>query len=185
MMSTTHAAMGVCLAALTLPVAPEFALPAALGAIAGGIFPDLDVAVVAHRKTLHFPEHYWLAVLAAFPVAALRPAPLTVGAAFFALSAAVHSVSDAVGGGLGARPWQNDDQRGVYSHYRGEWIPPRRWIRYDGAPEDLLAVAVLSLPGLLWFDGLVQQLTAAMLAVSALYALVRKPIGELTHRYDL
>jgi hypothetical protein len=185
MMSTTHAAMGVCLAALTLPVAPEFAVPAALGAIAGGVFPDLDVAVVAHRKTLHFPEHYWLTVLAAFPVAAARPTSLTVGAAFFALSAAVHSVSDAVGGGLGARPWRNDDQRGVYSHYRSEWIPPRRWIRYDGAPEDLLAAAALSVPGLLWFGPLVQRLTAAMLAVSVVYTVVRKPLGELAHRHDL
>jgi hypothetical protein len=185
MMSTTHAAMGVCFAALALPVAPEFAVPAALGAIAGGIFPDLDVAVVAHRKTLHFPEHYWLAVLAAFPVALVWPTPETVGAAFFALSAAVHSVSDAFGGGLGARPWANDDQRGVYSHHRGEWIAPRRWIPYDGSPRDLLAVAVLSLPGLLLYEGVVRDLSALMLGVSALYVLVRKPIGNFAEKHDL
>ncbi|MFC3477403.1 metal-dependent hydrolase [Halobacterium litoreum] len=184
-MSTTHAAMGVSIAAVTVWIAPELAVPAALGAMAGGIFPDLDVAVVAHRRTLHFPEHYWLPVALAAPVAAVAPSAVTVGAAFFALSAAVHSVSDAFGGGLGARPWRNDDQRGVYSHRRGEWIPPRRWIRYDGAPEDLLAAAVLSLPGLLLFDGLVRDLTLAMLAVSVVYTVLRKPLGELTHRYDL
>ena len=185
MMSTTHAAMGVCFAALALPVAPEFAVPAALGAIAGGIFPDLDVAVVAHRKTLHFPEHYWLAVFAAFPVALVWPAPETVGVAFFALSAAVHSVSDMFGGGLGARPWDNDDPRGVYSHYRGRWIRPRRWIPYDGSPQDLLAVAVLSLPGLLLYDGPVRNVSALMLAVSAVYVLVRKSIGNFAAKHDL
>jgi len=184
MMSTTHAAMGVCFAALALPVAPEFAVPAALGAVAGGVFPDLDVAVVAHRKTLHFPEHYWLAVLAAFPAAAARPTGLTVGAAFFALSAAVHSVTDALGGGLGARPWANDDQRGVYSHYRDEWIPPRRWIPYDGSPRDLVAAAACSLPGLLLYDGVVRDLSALMLALSAVYVLVRKPIGNFAARHD-
>ncbi|WP_336036259.1 metal-dependent hydrolase [Halobacterium yunchengense] len=183
-MSTTHAAMGVVLATPVLAVAPELAAPAALAAMAGGVFPDLDVAVLAHRKTLHFPEHYWLAVLAAFPLAALDPRPLTVGAAFFALSAAVHSVTDAVGGGLGARPWVEDDHRGVYSHCRGRWIRPRRWIRYDGAPEDLVAVAVLSLPGLLLYGGPVRDLTVAMLAVSAAYTALRKPLGELAHRYD-
>lgn len=185
MMATTHAAMGVCLATLVLPVAPEFAVPAALGAIAGGVFPDLDVAVVAHRRTLHFPEHYWLAVLAVLPVAVVWPAPETVAAAFFALSAAVHSVSDAFGGGLGARPWDNDDQRGVYSHHRGEWIPPRRWIPYDGSPRDLAAAATLSLPGLLLFGSPVRELTAAMVVLSAVYVLVRKPLGNFAARHDL
>jgi len=185
MMSTTHAAIGVCFAALTLPVAPEFAIPAAIGGIAGGFFPDFDVAVVAHRKTLHFPEHYWLAVLAAFPVAVAWPTDYTVGAAFFALAAAVHSVSDVFGGGLGARPWANDDPRGVYSHYRGEWIRPRRLIPYDGSPRDLFAAAVCSLPGLLLYDGFVRNASAAMLAVSAAYVAVRKPIGNFAARHDL
>lgn len=184
MMSTTHAGAGVLLATPVRWVAPEFAAPAALGAIAGGVFPDLDVAGLEHRKTLHYPEHYWLLAAAAFGVAALAPTPLSVGAAFFALSAAVHSVTDALGGGLGARPWANDDQRGVYSHYRRRWIRARRWIRYDGAPEDLLAVAVLSLPGLLLYGGLVRRLTLAMLAVSVVYTLVRKPVGRLADRRD-
>ena len=182
MMSTTHAAMGVTLAASTLWVAPEFAVPAALGAIAGGIFPDLDVAVVAHRKTLHYPELYWPFVAVGFAVALLAPSPTTVGAAFFLLSAAVHSVTDVFGGGLGSRPWSNDDERGVYAHRRGRWIPPRRWIRYDGAPEDLLAVVAFSLPGVLLYDGLVRRLTLAMLSVSAVYVLLRKPLGRLGER---
>ncbi|WP_232686413.1 metal-dependent hydrolase [Halobacterium zhouii] len=181
-MSTTHAAMGVCLAALLFPFAPELAAPAALGAMAGGVFPDLDVAVVAHRKTLHYPEHYWLVVLATGAVAALVPTATTAGVAFFALSAAVHSVTDVLGGGLGVRPWANDDERGVYSHRRGEWLPPRRWIRYDGAPEDLLVAAVLSLPGLLLFDGLVRQLSLALLALSLLYTLVRKQVPAIEER---
>ena len=185
MMSTTHAAIGVTLAASTLWVAPELAVPAALGAMAGGIFPDLDVAYVAHRKTLHYPELYWPFVAVGFVVAVLAPSPITAGAAFFLLSAAVHSVTDMFGGGLGSRPWSNDDQRGVYAHRRGRWIAPRRWVRYDGSPEDLLVVAAFSLPGLLLYGDLVCRLTLAMLSVSAVYVLVRKPIGRLGERLDV
>ncbi|WP_353634572.1 metal-dependent hydrolase [Halobacterium sp. NMX12-1] len=178
MMATTHAAMGVLLATPLFWVAPELAAPAALAAMAGGVFPDLDLGVLEHRKTLHYPEHYWPLAAVAFGVAVGSPSPLTVGAAFFLLSAAVHSVTDALGGGLGARPWANDDQRGVYSHTRGQWIRPRRWIRYDGAPEDLLAVVVLSIPALALYDGLVRRLTLAMLAVSVVYTVVRKRLPE-------
>jgi len=177
-MATTHAAMGVLLATPLVWVAPDLAPAAALGAMAGGVFPDLDLGVLEHRKTLHYPEHYWPLTAAAFAVAAVAASPPAVAAAFFLLSAAVHSVTDALGGGLGARPWANDDQRGVYSHVRREWIPPRRWIRYDGAPEDLLAVVVLSVPGLALYGGLVRRLTLAMLAVSVGYTLVRKRLPE-------
>ena len=177
-MATTHAAMGVLLATPLVWVAPDLAVPAALGAMAGGVFPDLDLGVLEHRKTLHYPEHYWPLAAAAFAVAIGAPSALTVGAAFFVLSAAVHSVTDALGGGLGARPWANDDQRGVYSHTRRRWVRPRRWIRYDGAPEDLLAVVVLSIPGLALYDALVRQLTLAMLVVSVVYTLVRKRLPE-------
>lgn len=178
-MATTHAAMGVLLATPLFRVAPEFAVPAAFGAMAGGVFPDFDLSVLEHRKTLHYPEHYWPLAAAAFGIAVGVPSALTVGAAFFLLSAAVHSVTDALGGGLGARPWANDDQRGVYSHTRCRWIRPRRWIRYDGAPEDLLAVVVLSIPALALYDGLVRLLTVAMLAVSVVYTVVRKRLPDL------
>ncbi|WP_442908208.1 metal-dependent hydrolase [Halobacterium sp. KA-6] len=179
MMATTHATMGVLLATPLFWVAPEFAVPAALAAMAGGVFPDLDLGVLEHRKTLHYPEHYWPLAAAAFGIAVGAPSTLTVAAAFFVLSAAVHSVTDAFGGGLGARPWANDDQRGVYSHTRRRWIRPRRWIRYDGAPEDLLAVVVLSIPGLALYDGLVRRLTVAMLAVSVVYTFARKRLPDL------
>lgn len=178
-MATTHAAIGVLLATPLFWVAPEFAVPAALAAMAGGVFPDLDLGVLEHRKTLHYPEHYWPLAAAAFGIAVGSPSALTVAAAFFVLSAAVHSVTDALGGGLGARPWVNDDQRGVYSHTRSQWIRPRRWIRYDGAPEDLLAAVVLSIPGLALYDGLVRRLTVGMLAVSVGYALARKRLPDL------
>ncbi len=179
MMATTHAAMGVLLATPLLWVAPEYAVPAALGALAGGVFPDLDLGVLEHRKTLHYPEHYWPLAAAAFGAAVAATAPLTVAAAFFFLSAAVHSVTDALGGGLGERPWIEDDHRGVYSHCRDRWVRPRRWIRYDGAPEDLAAAVVLSAPGLALYGGLVRRLTLAMLAVSVVYTLVRKRLPDL------
>lgn len=178
-MATTHAALGALLALPVAAAAPELAIPAALGGFAGGLFPDLDVVwPLEHRKTLHFPEYAWLVALPAGGYALLRPAPLAVGVALFALAAAVHSVTDVLGGGLGLRPWLADDDRGVYSHLRGRWYAPRRYVRYDGAPEDLLAVCLLSAPGVLAFGPPVRHLLVAGVAVSAAYAAVRRRLPD-------
>ncbi|MFB6096893.1 MAG: metal-dependent hydrolase [Haloferacaceae archaeon] len=188
MMSSTHAAAGLALAAAFALLAPALGIPAgvvaaaAVGALAGGIFPDLDLAAT-HRKTLHFPVYYSVAAAGAVAVAALAPGPWTVGGAFFLLSAAVHSVSDVLGGSVEARPWLATDDRAVFLHVRGQWLPARRWIRYDGAPEDLGAAAVLALPGLAVFDGPIQTATLALLAVSAGYVLIRKRLPEFEEKY--
>ena len=71
----------------------------------------------------------------------------------------------------------------MYVHPAGEWVRPRRWIRYDGAPEDLLAAAVFSIPGLVLFDGWVRTLTVVGLVVSVLYVAVRKRLPDVEMRY--
>jgi hypothetical protein len=183
MMGTTHAAMGVTLAAPLVALAPEFAPVAALAGMAGGVFPDLDLLSGQHRRTLHFPVYYSASAVVVGTVAVLAPGPATVAATFFLLSAAVHCVTDTAGGGLELRPWDATDDRGVYVHPAGKWIRPRRWVRYDGAPEDLLLAAVFSIPGLLMFDGIVQALTVVGLVVSVVYVAVRKYLPEIEVRY--
>jgi hypothetical protein len=173
MMSTTHAAMGALLAAPVLWNAPELAPAAALAGYAGGLFPDIDVVAV-HRRTLHFPDYYWLLAAPAVVLVVLRPAPATVAGAAFLLSAALHSVTDVFGGGPGLEPWSDDDDRGVYLHSRGRWLRARGTVRYDGAPEDLALAAALTVPGLTAFGGTVRWVLLAGLAASALYTVFRK-----------
>ncbi|WP_132057925.1 metal-dependent hydrolase [Halorussus amylolyticus] len=183
MMNTTHAAMGVTLAAPVAVVAPEFASVAALGAIVGGVLPDLDLLAGQHRRTLHFPVYYAAAGAVAGAVAAFSPTNATVAVAFVLLSAAIHCITDAAGGGLELRPWEATDDRGVYVHPAKQWVAPRRWIRYDGAPEDLLLAAIFSVPGLVLFDGWVRTFTVVGLAVSVLYVAVRKRLPGIEMRY--
>lgn len=178
MMSPTHTATGVVLATPLLAVAPEFAAVGALAGIAGGVFPDLDLFVGEHRKTLHFPVYYWLVALPATLLAALSPSTATVALALFALSAAVHSVVDWFGAGPEPRPWADPSDQAVFLHPRKQWLAPKRWIRYDGAPEDLLLTGVLSVPGLLYFDGPVRTLTVAGLVVGVVYTAVRKRVPD-------
>jgi len=177
MMATTHAAMGAALALAAARVAPDLAAPAVLAAFCGGLFPDLDAVVGAHRRTLHHPELYSALAVPATGVAAVYPVSVTVAVAAFLGSAALHSVSDVLGGGLGLRPWIEDDHRGVYLHTQGRWARPRRWIRYDGAPEDLVLVTALTIPVSL-AGGPTRWLALAGLAVSVPYALFRKPLTE-------
>ncbi len=178
-MAFTHVAAGLALAATVAAVAPVYAVPAAAGSVAGGLLPDLDLVVGAHRRTLHFPAFYWLPAALFGAVAVLAPSALAVGLALAALTAAVHAVSDAAGAGDELRPWERTSTNGVYLHVARRWVAPRYWVRYDGAPEDLLLAVVLAAPALVVYDPPVRTLVAAMLVLAGGYSLVRKRVPAL------
>ncbi|WP_203229200.1 metal-dependent hydrolase [Halobellus captivus] len=183
MMATTHALAGVVLALLVGAIFPESAagsslLPVAAAAL-GGLFPDFDL-YAGHRKTLHFPVYFSIAAVAAAAIAVAVPTPLALAAALFLAAAALHSAMDALGGGLELKPWLGTSERAVYSHYHSRWIPPRRWVRYDGAPEDLAVAVAFGLPAIYALDGLAETGVIAAVAVSAVYAVLRKPMVIVT-----
>lgn len=173
MMATTHALIGMAIALPAAYALPELAPAVLLAGLVGGLFPDLDL-YAGHRRTLHYPVYFPVVAAIALAVAALAPGPVTVGVATCLLAAAVHSVMDAFGGGLEMRPWLETADRAVYDHYRRRWIAPKRGVRYDGAPEDLLLACVVAVPLLLVLEGALLELVVALVVVSAGYALVRK-----------
>lgn len=179
MMATTHAFAGAALALAVARVAPELTPLAVVAALVGGLFPDLDL-YVGHRRTLHYPVYYWVPATVATGAALAWPGPATVGAAAFLLAAGLHSSMDALGGGLELRPWQQTSERAVYDHYRGRWISPRRWVRYDGAPEDVLLGGMLALPVVSVAEGPLVLVVVGAVVVSAAYALVRRWIPLIT-----
>lgn len=181
MMVTTHALAGLLLAIPVALVAPEFAGVAAVAALAGGVFPDLDMPG-AHRRTLHFPVYYSLAAVVAGAVALLVPATWSVAAALFLAAAGMHAVSDVAGGGLELRPWEATGERAVYSHYHGRWWRPKRWIRYDGAPEDAAATILLAVPGVLFYEGRIEAAVVGAVLVGVAYAAIRRPLIRWTER---
>jgi hypothetical protein len=182
MMVFTHVAAGLLLASVVAAAAPAFAVPAAVGGVVGGVLPDLDLFVGTHRRTLHFPDLYWLPTALFGGLALLAPSPLTVATALAALTAAVHSVSDLFGAGPERRPWERTSGQAVYLHVAGRWLAPRYWVRYDGAPEDLLLAAALSVPALVVYGPSVRTLVAAMLALGACYVVVRKRLPDVEER---
>ncbi|MEF8800364.1 MAG: metal-dependent hydrolase [Halolamina sp.] len=181
MMATTHALAGLLLVIPLAVVAPEFTVAAAVAAIAGGVFPDIDMPW-AHRRTLHFPVYYSIAAAIGGGVALLAPTSASVAAALFLGSAALHSLSDAFGGGLELRPWEGSSERGVYSHYHRRWWRPRRWVRYDGAPEDAALGILLGVPPVLIFEGHVELFVIGAVALGLGYAAIRRPMVEWTQR---
>ncbi len=177
-MLPTHAFTGLVLA---LPVAlamPEVGTAALVAGFLGGVFPDFDM-YVGHRKTLHYPVYFSTLAVAVATLALLLPTAATVAAAVFLLAAAVHSVTDVFGGGLELRPWEGTSDRGVYDHYRERWIAPYRWVRYDGAPEDLLLSVTLAVPLLYTLEGSLQWLVVASLAVAVVYTAVRRLLPRI------
>ena len=181
MMATTHALAGVALAVLVSLFAPEVGTTALVAAALGGMFPDFDL-YAGHRRTLHFPVYYTALTAPAMAVAAAAPSTPTFAVALFLAAAALHSVFDAFGGGLELKPWLGTSDRAVYDHYRGRWIPPRRWVRYDGAPEDFALCLVFGVPAYAALDGPAALAVAAAVSVSGVYALCRKSMVVLTQR---
>jgi hypothetical protein len=181
MMATTHALAGIAVASVTLLVAPEQAPVAMVAAGVGGLFPDFDL-YAGHRRTLHYPVYYPLAAAGAFAGLTLVTSVATLALAWFLLGAALHSVMDAFGGGLELRPWEGRSDRAVYDHFNERWLAPRRWIRYDGAPEDVLLGGVLALPAVVAGPGPLDRLALVLLVVSMGWALARKSVATATER---
>lgn len=173
MMATTHVFAALAAVAPVAYLAPELATPLAVGAVLGGLAPDFDLPFV-HRRTFHFPVLGFAVAVPAVALAAAVPAALTAGIAAFAVAAWLHAVGDAVGGGPEMDPWNDRTERAVYDHVRDRWIRPRRWIRYDGAPEDAALGVALAVPTLLVFDGVIAAFVLGALAVSLVYALFRR-----------
>ena len=182
MMSSTHAAAGLLLVWPLLRAFPEFATVGALAALAGGVFPDLDLAVGEHRKTLHYPIVYWLPAVSAAGIAIVSPSMWAVAAAALFGSAALHSATDWLGAGDELRPWERTSEKAVYLHPRRRWLSPKYWVRYDGAPEDLFVAVAFAAPSVYVLDGVAQTAVVAAVAVSALYVLVRKPMVLVTQK---
>jgi len=180
-MATTHAMAGLAVAAVASLLAPDHAPVLAAAGLAGGVFPDLDL-YAGHRRSLHFPVYYAVAAVPAVAAAALLPGAWTAGAAVFLAAAALHAASDALGGGLELEPWEATSERAVYSHFHGRWLAPRRFVRYDGSPEDVVVAVGIGAPAALAFGAPVQRLVGAALAVSVGYALVRRRLPWLVRR---
>lgn len=173
MMLPTHALAGMVLAVPAALVVPELAGALLLAGFLGGVLPDLDL-YVGHRKSLHFPVYYSALTVPALAVAVLYPTVWTVGAALVLAGAALHSVTDVLGGGLELRPWEGTSERAVYDHYRGRWLAPRRWVGYDGSPGDLLLSAALAVPLFSVTGGTLSLLVAATAVVAGVYAALRR-----------
>ena len=177
-MLPTHALGGMALAMTVAFAAPEFAGVAVVAGLLGSVFPDMDM-YVGHRKSLHYPVYYSALALPTVAIVGLLPSVPTVFAAFFLVGAAVHSVTDILGGGLELRPWEANSDRAVYDHHRNRWIAPKHWIRYDGSPGDLALSVTLAVPLLLTLGGLLRQIVIATLVVATVYTAVRRLLPAL------
>jgi len=146
-MATTHAYMSTTLAVLTLPVTGQYAPSSWVLTVAfvAGLVPDLDL-FATHRKTLHFPVALPTVAVACFLLSGTFGGQLLVLAAVAVAAAALHSVTDVLGGPVGYEPWDCGSGRAVYNHVRDRWHAPRRLVRYSGAPEDFVLGAAFGVP---------------------------------------
>jgi hypothetical protein len=178
MMLPTHALSGMALGLPLVALAPELAPAALVGGFVGGIVPDLDL-YAGHRRTLHYPTLYPIAALPLVFLALAVTTPVAVAAAFVLLGAALHCRMDIYGSGLELRPWEGNSERAVYDHVDGEWLPPRRFVAYDGSKGDLAITAAIGAPLLLFAEPPLTILVAVTIVVAVLYVILRRRLAAL------
>jgi len=178
MMLPTHTLVGLAIGAPLLWLAPASATPALAGGLCGGIWPDLDL-YVGHRRTLHYPTGYSLASIPVVIVAAVVGSPVAIGLAVAVVAAAAHCQMDRFGGGLELRPWENTSERAVYDHVAGKWRAPKRWVRYDGAPEDVGLSLLVGLPLVTVVPPVFRRLVVGALIIAVGYGLLRRWLAAL------
>jgi len=178
MMLPTHVVVGLAVATPLVVAAPEYTPAALTGAAIGSVLPDLDM-YVGHRRSLHYPTAYAIAAALAVAGAAVLRTPLVVSVAFLLVAAALHCRMDRYGGGLELRPWEKTSERAVYDHVRGRWRTPKRWVRHDGAPEDVLLATLVGLPLLAVFDGPFRLVAGGAVLVAVVYGLLRRRLAAL------
>lgn len=178
MMLPTHVVIGLAVGAPLLALAPELAPAALLGVVIGSILPDLDM-YTGHRRTLHYPTGYAIATAISIPLAVLLQWPIVIVGTFVLFGAALHCRMDRYGGGLELEPWKETSNRAVYDHVKRQWLPPKRWIRYDGAPEDFVLMATIGLPLMFVFDGGFQWITFIAIVVGGAYAVFRRQLARI------
>jgi hypothetical protein len=183
MMALTHGFVGLAVATLVLPVVPEPVAPTLVlaAAFVGGVLPDLDV-LATHRRTLHYPVISSLLAVATLAVFLVTASPWTLLAGVFLGAAALHSLSDVLGGSAERAPWDPVTEFGVYNHVLRRWHRPRRFVRYSGAPEDFLlgaafAAVALRSPGT---TPTVDRLLVGLVVVAGGYTLARKRLGAIS-----
>ncbi|QRV13672.1 metal-dependent hydrolase [Haloterrigena salifodinae] len=181
MMALTHGFMALATAVLLLPAVGEYGGPALLAAaFLGGLAPDADL-VARHRKTLHFPVWFSVATLVLSALAVLTGSGALLVLTVAVGAAALHSLSDVLGGSAEREPWNPVTENGVYNHVLGRWHRPRRYVRYSGAPEDFLvclafaAVAIKS--GLT--GPAVDRVLFGLVAFAGGYSLCRKRLATI------
>lgn len=181
MMTSTHALFGASVGAAVGTIVPDLAPVTIAVGFVGGALPDIDL-LWTHRRTTHFPVYASLfAGVLTLVAMGLGTAWALVGAVF-GVGFAVHPVMDALCGGVETRPWEATSERGVFDHRRGQWIRPRRVIRYAGAPEDFLCATAFAVPALVVTSGLLERTLLAVLLASGLFTVLRRRLPPITER---
>lgn len=149
MMFPTHFLFGFSIAILSINLlhTPDYLTEYIyLFCILGSIFPDLDLFIGQHRKSLHYPAIGFLILV--WSISLILYSETAILVILFIFCFWIHALLDVIGGGLSRTPWDNANSPTVFNHYRKRWIKQddvKPALKYDGSPLDLTLSMILAI----------------------------------------
>lgn len=173
MMLPTHIVMGLGIATTILLIDPTLLNISLFSSFIGSILPDLDI-YKGHRKALHYPKIYTVISVFSGIIAFFILTNVTVGITFLFIGAAIHCQMDKYSSSFEVRPWEKKSDRAVYDHINGEWKKAKRWIRYDGSPEDFLLMITIAIPLILILNNIFRYILVITIIIGTIYTVFRR-----------
>lgn len=183
MMLPTHILVSILFMLPLITLFPEYTHIIIYSSIIGGIFPDLDMLIGQHRKTLHNISLYILILLGSIPIYIIYP-PLGIILFIVSIVASIHMGFDVLSGGLERKPWLKTSNKAIYNHLTDEWIPPKHTFDYDGSYKDLSFAILLSIV-IYTYNIQVNYINiflGLLLSISILYTFTRKYLPTLENK---
>lgn len=182
MMLFTHIIIGLLIGGLYSGLFNQYWFILLFLGVFGNIFPDLDSIILDHRKSLHLVSIYPILGFV-FLIFSYYQFELFF-ISFFFFSCFIHCICDLLGSGVGIRPWENDENKGVYDHFQRSWIKSSN-ILYDGSPKDfsILLVGTITFIAIFSLNTFLFYLIIVNFSLGLFYSIIRKKYPKYIEKY--
>lgn len=180
MMLPTHIVIGILISIPITSIYPNFTNLILLSSIFGSLLPDLDMIYMTHRKTLHPILLYLILTFLLFIIYVITEIFVIALLSIVFFNSFIHTIGDISGTGAEKYPWEQNNDKSIYSIVLNRWIKSRRYILYDGSTRDLMVLLISSIL-VIYYTNIQYVKYSVILCtlIGVIYTLLRKKLPDI------